>query len=93
MTEGDYYPHLRYCRTASSVMEIRSWQPMAQHPLDQQAQFDVCSQVVPSVKIEMPEADWESIMEIYKSHFHAENQNPGVQAAWEQYKIMCGLTR
>jgi hypothetical protein len=92
MIEGDFYPELRYCRTASSVMEIRSWQPPALDQLDSQAEFNVDTQAVASVKIEMPERDWEAIMEIYKSHYHAMNTNQSVHKAWQQYQILLKLT-
>jgi hypothetical protein len=92
MREGDFYPELRHTRIASSVMELRSWRPLSKNIFDEQAEYNVSTQVVPSVKIEMPEADWDAIMEIYKSHYHAMGSNESVRTAWQQYVMLLKLS-
>jgi hypothetical protein len=92
MIEGDFYPELRHTRIASSVMELRAWRPVSKNIFDEQAEYDVDNQVVASVKIEMPEADWQAIMEIYKSHYHAMSSNQSVQSAWQQYQMLLKLS-
>jgi len=93
MIEGEYYPHLRHVRIEPYNVVIHYNYASPKNWLDSQAKYMTDQQAVPGVKITMPEADWQGIMEIYQAHFHAENRNPGVRQAWEQYKIMCAMTR
>lgn len=93
MIEGDYYPNLRHVRIEPYNVVIHYNYSAPTEWLHSQARYMTDQQVVPGVKITMPEADWNRIMDIYRAHFHAENSNPGVRDAWEQYQIMCALTR
>ena len=93
MREGDYYPDLRYVRIVPHTLEIMEKLSTPKDWLDNQSQYMINKRTVAGLQITMPEADWEAIMEIYRAHFHAENRNPGVRDAWEQYQIMCALTR
>lgn len=93
MREGELYPHLRHARFEPYTVVIQHNYATPTNWLDQQARYQVDQRAVPGLRIMIPEADWEAIMEIYRAHFHAENSNPGVTQAWEQYKIMCSLTR
>lgn len=93
MREGDFYPHLQHARIeAYRVVIQRHYSPPGSWQ-DQQARYMTDQHSVPGVKITMPESDWEAIMEIYRAHYHAQNRNPGVQQAWEQYQVMVSLTR
>jgi hypothetical protein len=91
--EGDYYPNLRYTQIEPYNVVIQYNYSAPRDWLDSQARYMTDQRAVPGVRITMPLQDWEAIMEIYKTHFHAENTNPGVKQAWEQYKIMCAMTR
>jgi hypothetical protein len=93
MIQGEYYPHLRHVRIEAYTVVIHHNYPAPRDWLDSQARYMTHQHTVPGVKITMPEADWEGIMEIYKSHYHAENHHPGVRDAWEKYRMMVGLTR
>ena len=93
MIEGEYYPHLRHVRIEPYTVVIQQNYAPPRSWLDSQARYMTEQSAVAGVKITMPEADWEGIMEIYQAHYHAENRNPGVRDAWEKYKIMVSLTR
>ena len=94
MREGDFYPHLRHAMIKQWTMIIREQTaPPARNWADSFARYAIGERHVPALEIRIPERDWEAIMEIYRAHFHAENTNPGVKQAWEQYKIMCAMTR
>lgn len=95
MREGELYPHLRSARMENCEMILREWPDItakswnAHDPLEAVA---IREYPTPAVRITIPAVDWECIMEIYRAHYHAQNQTPGVRAAWEQYKIMVSLT-
>ena len=94
MKEGDYYPNLRYVKIEPYTIAMVEPLAASQWWLDQPAEpYTVQSRTVPALRVTIPEADWNRIMEIYRAHFHAENRNPGVRDAWEQYQIMCALAR
>jgi hypothetical protein len=44
------------------------------------------------VQIQMFREDFERMMTIYQSHYHAENANPAVREAWHQYRMLVALT-
>lgn len=94
LKQGDYYPELRHARIEPYTMIIHEMPKIPPRDwLDQQARFAVEERTVPAVRVQIPEHDWETIMEIYRSHYHAMENNPSVQAAWEQYKMLVRLTR
>lgn len=92
MREGDLYPELQHARIEAYRVVIQRHYSASGDWLDSQARYMTDQHSVPGVRITMPESDWEAIMEIYRAHYHAQNRNPGVRDAWEQYRVMVGLT-
>jgi hypothetical protein len=96
MREGDLYPELRSAQIEPWTMIQREWPELTaanwttQDPL---AAVNIREYQTPAVRVTIPAVDWEVIMQIYRAHYHAESRHPSVRAAWEQYKIMCSLTR
>lgn len=93
MREGELYPHLRYARFEQYNIVIQENYSTPTNWLDEQARYQIGQRAVPGLKITIPEHDWESIMEIYRAHYHPQTNNPGVRQAWEQYKMMVALAQ
>jgi len=47
---------------------------------------------VPGVRIEMTQADWDTMVEIVAAHRRAAAHNPAVLDAWQQYRMLVALT-
>lgn len=96
LKEGDFYPELRDAKFETCTVIIRQWPEMAATNWTPGTVLDaveIKEYPTPAVRITIPESDWIRIMEIYQSHYHSMVNNPGVNAAWEQYKMMVHLTR
>lgn len=100
MREGDFYPELRnmtYTKTFNKIQEIKSvgmgnWMNIVQQANpEKEVSFSVDN--LQMVRIDIPIRDWERIMEIYKSHYHAIERNPAVESVWQQYKMLKVLAR
>lgn len=100
MKEGDLYPELRhitYTKTYATIREIKSvssgnWMNIVQKTdTENEVSFNVDN--LKMIRIDIPIRDWERIMEIYKSHYHAIERNPAVESVWQQYKMLKVLAR
>ena len=93
---GEHYPHLRRANVHSGVNGYREYQPTYRSvwQLRDQTAIEACDvEVLPTLVIEIPVADWDGIMEIYLAHWHAQNQNPAVQQAWKEYQLLAKLSQ
>jgi hypothetical protein len=93
MNEGELYPELRYVNMLPTRIRIAS---LPDFNLMRQGQaYDLARHIineVPGLQVEIPESDWNRIMDIYHAHYHAANRNPAVQEAWQQYRMLIALT-
>lgn len=97
MKEGDEYPHLKLAKIHRGVNPIMIRQPSTVNwsvVTDQThtiAVHDV--ERLQTVVVELPERDWDGIMEIYRAHYHAGQRNAAVLHAWAQYQLLMRLTK
>lgn len=83
---------LQHARMTNCRVEVlrplstRYWQEPGPSPLP-------ITESVPGVRIEMPMADWEDLLNVYQSHYQAQSQHPTVKDAWSQYKMAVALTQ
>lgn len=95
MKEGEYYPHLRQAKIHPGVNSLRELKPSrTSWELTDQTVIAVQDvEILPTVVIEIPLRDWEGIMEIYQTHFHAQNRSAAVLHAWAQYQLLVKLSK
>ena len=93
MIEGDFYPHLRHIQMETTHVDLRTWDNQTHLRLTgcELDRYEIHSLRVPAVQVTLPVQDWEEIMEIYRTHWHAQHHNPSVRAAWEQYRMLLAL--
>ena len=48
---------------------------------------------MPGVQVTLPAEDWETLTEIVIAHYEARSQNPAVNDAWLQYRMLLAMTR
>ena len=51
------------------------------------------TQDLPGVVITMPEQDFDEMIQILHSHYHAQSTNPAVNDAWLKYRMLLAITR
>jgi hypothetical protein len=83
------YPALDNMKVKHDRMIIRRIGNMNSY----EEEFEVITENLPAVKITMPEYDFDQMMEIYKSHYAAQNAHPAVRDAWDKYITLLNLTR
>jgi hypothetical protein len=89
-----HYPELRHARITECVMHRPvpapepEWTQYDQDP----DRISMRMQSEPGVQIQMFREDFDRMMTIYQSHYHAENANPAVREAWHQYRMLVALT-
>jgi hypothetical protein len=90
-----YYPELRHARITECVMHRPVPVPEPEwthydHGVRERIAMRMQSE--PAVQIQMFREDFDRMMTIYQSHYHAENANPAVREAWHQYRMLVALT-
>ena len=92
LKEGDLYPNLKHIRYSEFTMQMHRVEYDWTKRYDDQPRTTQI-ETVPAVRMEIPAADLDAILEIYMAHFNAASKNPAVQDAWAQYKMLLELTK
>lgn len=87
--QGDFYPDLRHIRMTVKKGLMFPPLDLNNKPTDSN---EIRVDMTNICEIQIPERDWNNIMEIYRAHFHAINTHPAVRDLWHQYKMMAALT-
>jgi hypothetical protein len=46
------------------------------------------SETIPTYRVDIPKDDFNHILTVYKSTMACHERHPGIQQAWEQYRLM-----
>lgn len=97
MREGARYPELQNMQLdpiqlTQRVEPVPDWTLAREDMMTRWRAATVRTTQIPGVRITMPLEDFERLMSIYTSHYHAASRNPAVADAWQQYKMLVALT-
>ena len=89
-----HYPELRHARITECVMHrpVPAPEPNWAQLDPEQERISMRMESETGVQIQMFREDFDRMMTIYQSHYHAENANPAVREAWHQYRMLVALT-
>lgn len=48
---------------------------------------------LPGVQVTLPQEDFEAMIEVLHSHYHAQSTNAAVNDAWLKYRMLLAMTK